>query len=974
MPTIAKLVVRLSLNDSQYKKGIDSAIKQAQAAEKRIKTATSPKATAAAVKSDFAGLAKSVSDSVGKAFDNSLFSRVDKSIQGFRSKLSGLPAAISGGLSKAAGIAKTAFGAIAKGAVAVGSGLAVAGTAVLGFGALVTGAAWNLAKAALPMEGIRAGFAGLASTFQGGSQAMLSALQKSTAGMVTNTELMRQYNLAAQLVGQEFAQNLPAAMEPLQKVAAATGQDMGFLMNSLTVGIGRLSPMILDNLGVQVDLTQAYADFAAKNGLVASSLTKTQQQMALTEQVTQKLNENTANIPSTFGSAAQVFGAFKTSLANIKDQMGLDLLPTFASLFSLFQKFTPLLSTFGSLFTGTFAGLGNVAKSFVSSFASGLGIDMENLGANMESWGSNIVTQLARGMAKAIGAVISVLNQLGQVIAGWLAPGSPPKLLPELPAWGQNITNWLFKGMTQGNISILRDLSGQVESFIRSSMVGKSSQEIAKAVLAARGNLESALASGGNLMSSVPQQMQGYVGALINSQQAADKLAKAQENLNKITKQYDEQLKPITGRLKEIQAERDAFTQQQRIGELNQIITDATAAGDTDAVRFAQLELEEIALQNQQAAIEENKETAVNAAQEKVDAAQLEMDMAEKRLQMEQELLQHQIETNNLLADTIDKLDAMSGAGGGGLAGAATAAESLQEAMSGIGNIAAPLGSTMSELAASIMGEFDGIAAQAGTLGQTWAGVADGLVSKWGRVVDWWKTNFGEGGTWTNIMKMASDIFQSQWGEGGTWEGNMKNLQKIGQALADWWGSVWGEGGVWDGIMQMASDIFQSQWGEGGVWDGIMDNIKTAVGLVKEKFDEKMEQIGLKVNAAKDFIQELWNRIEGFWNWLKDKVFQIIINWDAVPDWLIPHSPIPIHTAMQDFKRFLDQNTFDVDMATAGLQNVGGNMIDHAALATAGNSQVNQPFNMYGNVSNGMSERELEAKVRRWIKEENRRR
>lgn len=973
MPTIAKLVVRLSLNDSQYKKGIDNAIKQAQSAEKRIKAATSPKQTVTALKADFAGLAKSVSNSVGKAFDSSLMGRVSKSIEGFRSRLSGLPATISGGLSKAANMAKTAFGVISKGALAVGAGIGVAATALVGLGAAATAGAWKLAQAAAPIQGIQTAFQGLSATFQGGSQAMLKALQQSTAGMVTNTELMRQYNLAAQLVGQEFAQNLPAAMEPLQKVAAATGQDMGFLMNSLTVGIGRLSPMILDNLGVQVNLTQAYEDFAAKNGLVASSLTKTQQQMALMDQVTTKLNQNTANIPSTFGSAAQVFGAFRTSLANIKDQMGMDLLPTFTSLFSFFQKLTPLVSSFGSLFTGTFAGIANVARSFVNSFASGLGIDMENLGGNMESWGANIVTQLAAGMAKAIGAVISVLNTLGQVIASWLAPGSPPKLLPDLPAWGENATNWFLKGMTNGNISILRDLSGQVESFLRSSMAGQSSEAIAKAVLSARGGLESALAGGGNMLTAVPEGIRGYAGALISSQQAAEKLAKAQDNLNKVTQKYDDQLKPITGRLAAIQAERDAFVQQQRISELQAIVDDPNA--DADAVRFANLELEEIALQNQQATIEANKETAVNAAQEKVDAAQMEMDAAEKRLELEKELLQHQIETNNLLADTIEKVNALGGggAGGGGLSGAAGAATSLGEALSGIGNIATPLGSTMSELAESIMGQFDGIGAAAGELGATWAGVASGLIERGGKVVEWWRTNFGEGGIWPNIMDMASKIFQSAWGEGGTWEGNMKNLQIIGQALVDWWVQNFGEGSVWAGIMDNASKIFQSQWGEGGTWSGIMDNIKTAVGLVKDKFEEHIGRISAQILVAKDFVFGLYDAIRDFWNWLKDKVFEIIINWDAVPEWLIPHSPIPIHTAMKDFDRFLKQTSFDVDMATSGLNGVANGMLDRTALATAG-AEYNQPFNMYGNVQNGMDVKQLETQVRRWIRDENRKR
>ena len=36
----------------------------------------------------------------------------------------------------------------------------------------------------------------------------------------------------------------------VQASAAATGQDVGFMLDSLVKGIGRGSPMILDNLGL----------------------------------------------------------------------------------------------------------------------------------------------------------------------------------------------------------------------------------------------------------------------------------------------------------------------------------------------------------------------------------------------------------------------------------------------------------------------------------------------------------------------------------------------------------------------------------------------------------------------------------------------------------------------------------------------------------------------------------------------------
>jgi len=73
--------------------------------------------------------------------------------------------------------------------------------------------------------------------------------------MATNRDLMLSFNKASTLVSVDFAKQLPDAMQYLGKVSLATGQDLGFLLDSLVTGVGRVSPMILDNLGIQVALS-----------------------------------------------------------------------------------------------------------------------------------------------------------------------------------------------------------------------------------------------------------------------------------------------------------------------------------------------------------------------------------------------------------------------------------------------------------------------------------------------------------------------------------------------------------------------------------------------------------------------------------------------------------------------------------------------------------------------------------------------
>lgn len=211
--------------------------------------------------------------------------------------------------------------------------LALAGTGVAAGAIAGVGAALGkLAIDALPLQGISSAFNGITANIEGGSERMLEALQRGSAGMITQRDLMQSFNQAASLVSVDFAQRLPDAMSSLGKVAASTGQDMGFLLDSLTTGVGRLSPQILDNLAIQVDLTAANEAYAATIGKTASELTKQEQQTALMNQVIEKLSANTAAMPDITDNAGTKWAQLGVKLSDVKDRVGMALLPIFTKL------------------------------------------------------------------------------------------------------------------------------------------------------------------------------------------------------------------------------------------------------------------------------------------------------------------------------------------------------------------------------------------------------------------------------------------------------------------------------------------------------------------------------------------------------------------------------------------------------------------------------------------------------------------
>jgi hypothetical protein len=85
-----------------------------------------------------------------------------------------------------------------------------------------------------------------------GNQADLERLRTSTRGMVSDVKLLQQavsagnFGIPVKELGNLF--------EFAQKRAKETGQEVDYLTNSIVTGIGRKSPLILDNLGISASM------------------------------------------------------------------------------------------------------------------------------------------------------------------------------------------------------------------------------------------------------------------------------------------------------------------------------------------------------------------------------------------------------------------------------------------------------------------------------------------------------------------------------------------------------------------------------------------------------------------------------------------------------------------------------------------------------------------------------------------------
>ena len=166
-----------------------------------------------------------------------------------------------------------------------------------------------------------------------GSQMDLENLRKSTRGLVTDLDLMK-----AAVTAGNFGipiEKLGGLLEFAKRRAQETGQSVDYLVNSIVTGIGRKSPLILDNLGISTTRlkekfhgaaleAQSIADVAAAVGDIAGEeLGKMGKAVDTAADKMVRLSTSWSNFKASFGEAiAPAAGGFLEGLTRLLETPG----------------------------------------------------------------------------------------------------------------------------------------------------------------------------------------------------------------------------------------------------------------------------------------------------------------------------------------------------------------------------------------------------------------------------------------------------------------------------------------------------------------------------------------------------------------------------------------------------------------------------------------------------------------------------
>lgn len=211
------------------------------------------------------------------------------------------------GLGKAGQGAKADLGPLSGALDGLKKAVLPATAIIVGFG-LAVHEAFQFAEEGAQIERLRAAGDQLASSLGGNMQEIVTRVREASLGMVSDTQIISGANKAMMLgLGADAGQ-----LGELMQVAAFRARAMGLTtaqaFDDIVRGVGRMSPLILDNLGIIVDAKSRYEEWAQANGRTAASLTAMEKKQIL---LTQVIAEGNAQIEAAGGFAVDNAGKFE---------------------------------------------------------------------------------------------------------------------------------------------------------------------------------------------------------------------------------------------------------------------------------------------------------------------------------------------------------------------------------------------------------------------------------------------------------------------------------------------------------------------------------------------------------------------------------------------------------------------------------------------------------------------------------------
>ncbi len=176
----------------------------------------------------------------------------------------------------------------------------------------------------------------------------------------------------------------------------------------------------------------------------------------ITPGVTQEFRLLGKAILDAFNTIVAFGGRVRDAIVGILEAFGIRL-PTISQ---FIRQITVAVTTISVIIENLGHALTGFVNKYIMPFITGLttrlGGTLADTANKAFTWGANIIINLAEGIIKGAAAALeAAMNFISRLFASWLAPGSPPRILPEIQAWGAKAFAEYLRGFSMADFTLL---------------------------------------------------------------------------------------------------------------------------------------------------------------------------------------------------------------------------------------------------------------------------------------------------------------------------------------------------------------------------------------------------------------------------------------------------------------------------------------------------------------------------------------
>lgn len=226
----------------------------------------------------------------------------------------------------------------------------------------------------------------------------LAKLNEVTRGTVASADLIAASSRAL-LLGIP-ADQIASLLEIARASAIATGESVSKAFDDITTGIGRASPLILDNLGLTINLTDAYEKAAASLGKTTEALTQQEKSQALLNEVlriggqrVEAFGESQSKLAEASQKSAAAVDNFRAGLDRVLAVLGVGfatVITTAAAVVVEFGRGLAVAAEFLGRIGSALPGVGSAFDAFRAR-AAGARDDLAGLSASLQKSGADLL-------------------------------------------------------------------------------------------------------------------------------------------------------------------------------------------------------------------------------------------------------------------------------------------------------------------------------------------------------------------------------------------------------------------------------------------------------------------------------------------------------------------------------------------------------------------------------------------------------